>query len=401
MFEYKITATDGKARIGEFVTPHGVLKTPMFMPVGTHGAVKGLLPSELQKIGTQIVLGNTYHLYLRPGDDLIKRLGGLHSFMQWKNPILTDSGGFQVFSLGERGVAGNAKKALRSVAEEGITFRSHLDGSKHLFTPEVSIGIQQNLGSDIMMAFDQPVYGMSDLVSAGEAMERSMRWLIRSKSEWMLGNTSTQALYGIVQGGTHTQLHRKSAELVAAEDLPGNAIGGLSVGEGKDEMWRAVESINEILPEKKPRYFMGLGEPRDLVDAVLRGIDMFDCVSPTRLARHGAVWMPVGDESTIKCFWEGNTEAWLSSGKHLMFERWNMHNSRFKEDPRSLSTATTLSRATLRHYVIENEIIGFRALSLHNISILNMLVSHMVIAISLGRLRMLSDQILSSNVKIE
>ena len=393
MFEYTITATDGNARTGEFVTPHGTLTTPMFMPVGTHGAVKGLLPSELDEIGTQIVLGNTYHLYLRPGDQLIQRLGGLHEFMQWKHPILTDSGGFQVFSLGERGMAGNAKKALRSVAEEGITFRSHLDGSKHLFTPEISIGVQQNLGSDIMMAFDQPVYGMSEEASANEAMERSMRWLIRSKAAWQTGNVEKQALFGIVQGGTYTQLHRRSAELVATENLPGNAIGGLSVGEGKDEMWRAVESINQILPVSKPRYFMGLGEPRDLVDAVLRGVDMFDCVSPTRLARHGAVWMPVGDEVAVQTFWDGDTEGWLRSGKCLHFERWNMHNARFREDSMKLGPINSLSRATLRHYVIENEIVGLRVLSVHNILILHTIVNHLKNATQIREISKLSKLI--------
>ena len=386
MFEYKITATDGKARTGEFVTPHGILKTPMFMPVGTHGAVKGLLPSELEEIGTQIVLGNTYHLYLRPGDGLIKRLGGLHEFMQWKRPILTDSGGFQVFSLGERGMAGNAKKALRSVAEEGITFRSHLDGSKHLFTPEISIGVQQNLGSDIMMAFDQPVYGMSDKMAATEAMERSMRWLIRSKAAWQIGDTETQTLFGIVQGGTHTDLHRRSAELVAAEELSGNAIGGLSVGEGKEEMWRAVESINEILPEQKPRYFMGLGEPRDLVDAVLRGVDMFDCVSPTRLARHGAVWMPVGNDQAIRAFWEGDTKSLINQNIQLRFKRWNLHNASFRDDKRKLSSESSFSFSTIRHYIVNNEMLGFRLLSMHNIRILQVIVEHACTAINLGNL---------------
>ena len=394
MFEYKIISTDGKARTGEFVTPHGILKTPMFMPVGTHGAVKGLLPRELEDIGTQLILGNTYHLYLRPGDALIHRLGGLHSFMQWTRPILTDSGGFQVFSLGERGMAGNTKKALRSVAEEGITFRSHLDGSRHLFTPEVSIGIQQNLGSDIMMAFDQPVYGMSDDTSAGAAMERSMRWLVRSKTAWQSGNTSAQALFGIVQGGTHTALHRRSAEFVAAEELPGNAIGGLSVGEGKDEMWSSVESINELLPINKPRYFMGLGEPRDLVDAVLRGVDMFDCVSPTRLARHGAIWMPVGPNVAIDAFWNQDTDGWLRSGLPLRFERWNLHSAKFRENPAGLRPGSGYSLATLRHYVIENEIVAVRVLSLHNVEILHRIVQHAVAAIQKQSIRKIRDLIL-------
>ena len=392
MFEFSITATDGSARVGTFSTPHGVVNTPMFMPVGTHGAVKGLLPDELEVIGSQTILANTYHMYLRPGEQLVERLGGLHQFMGWQHPILTDSGGFQVFSLGERGMAGNAKQALRQVSEEGITFSSHLDGSKHLFTPEKSIEVQQALGADIIMAFDQPVYGMSDEMLAREAMERSVRWLVRSRQQWKVGRTD-QALFGIVQGGTYRTLHRKSAEAVAVLDLPGNAIGGLSVGEGKSEMWSAVESINEILPADKPRYFMGLGEPRDLVDAVLRGVDMFDCVSPTRLARHGAVWMPIGDEAAVQAFWEGDTEGWLMNGAILNFERWNLKSTKFRDDPRPLRKGDIFSRAVLRHYVIENEMVGFRCLSMHNLIILHLIVTHLCKAIATQSVQSFSEAI--------
>ena len=376
MFEFNITATDGSARAGTFSTPHGVVTTPMFMPVGTHGVVKGLLPNDLEAIGSQTILANTYHMYLRPGEQLVEQLGGLHQFMGWQHPILTDSGGFQVFSLGERGMAGNAKQALRQVSEEGITFSSHLDGSKHLFTPEKSIEVQQALGADIIMAFDQPVYGMSDEMLAREAMERSVRWLVRSRQQWKVGRTD-QALFGIVQGGTYRTLHRKSAEAVAVLDLPGNAIGGLSVGEGKAGMWAAVESINEILPSQKPRYFMGLGEPRDLVDAVLRGVDMFDCVSPTRLARHGAVWMPVGKDEAIQAFWERDTKGWLQNGSPLTFERWNLKSAKFRDDPRLLREGDIFSRAALRHYVVENEMVGFRCLSMHNVLVLHQIVRHL------------------------
>jgi len=388
MFEFKVTAQDGKARVGEFTTPHGTITAPMFMPVGTHGAVKGVSADELKDVGSQIILANTYHMYLRPGDELVRDLGGLHNFMGYDGPILTDSGGFQVFSLGERGMAGNEKQALRQVSEEGITFKSHLDGSKHLFTPEKSIQVQQNLEADIIMAFDQPVYGMSTEEKAGEAMERSMRWLKRSKEAW---TREGQALFGIVQGGTYTDLHRKSAEAVVAEDLPGNAIGGLSVGEGKEEMWAAVESINQILPENKPRYFMGLGEPYDLVEATLRGVDMYDCVSPTRLARHGALWQPVGEDEVVEAFWNGDTATLVRLGKSLSFDRWNINNNQYKHDPQPLRAGVdgvrALSRATLHHYIKENEMLGYRVLSMHNIELLHKVTEHLRNAIFAGNLQ--------------
>ncbi|MEI6477966.1 MAG: tRNA guanosine(34) transglycosylase Tgt [bacterium] len=394
MFEFTVTATDGEARTGQLTTPHGVVNTPVFMPVGTHGAVKSVSPAELSQVGSQVILANTYHMYLRPGDGLVKEVGGLHQFMQWDGPILTDSGGFQVFSLGERGMAGTEKTALRSVAEEGITFHSHLDGSKHLFTPEKSIDIQRNLGADIIMAFDQPVYGLSDPLAAKEAMERSMRWLERSAEEWKKSEPGKQALFGIVQGGIHTDLHRTSAEAVAALDLPGNAIGGLSVGEGKAEMWQAVESINSLLPLEKPRYFMGLGEPTDLVEATLRGVDMYDCVSPSRLARHGAVWIPVGDEGTVRAFWEGDTDTLLQG--NLAFERWNLNNARFAADPNPLvgfgplpKDLVGFTRASLHHYIKEHEMLGYRILTLHNVAVLSLVTSHLANAIRCGKTSLL------------
>lgn len=397
MFEYSVEAQDGQARIGHLNTPHGVIETPVFMPVGTHGAVKSASPFELEQIGSQIVLGNTYHLYLRPGDGLIAETGGLHPFMNWQKPILTDSGGFQVFSLGERGMAGNEKKALRQVTEDGVSFKSHLDGSKHMLSPEKSIQIQQNLGSDIMMAFDQPVYGMAGEAQAREAMQRSKRWLVRSKEQWQRGNQENQALFGIVQGGIHQELHRESAEFVVSQDLPGNAIGGLSVGEGKEEMWRAVESIVSLLPSEKPRYFMGLGDPYDLIEATIRGVDMYDCVAPSRLARHGNIWMPVGEEGAVRAFWLGNTDSWLNSGQILRFERWNLNNALYKGDSRPLVAESILpeglngfSRASLHHYLKENEMLGYRILTLHNIAVLHLVVRHMKSLIrqgSLGRSR--------------
>lgn len=385
MFEFKVTASDGAARVGEFSTPHGVVETPCFMPVGTHGAVKMVSASELVEVGSQVVLANTYHLYLRPGEQLVEKLGGLHRFTGWQGTMLTDSGGFQVFSLGERGMSGGAKQALRMVAEEGVTFQSHLDGSRHLLTPEKSVEIQQALGADIIMAFDQPVYGLTGEVAAGEAMRRSQRWLERSKARWQAGR-SDQALFGIVQGGTHTALHRESAEHLVAQDLPGNAIGGLSVGEGKPEMWAAVESINEILPAAKPRYFMGLGHPLDLVEASLRGIDLYDCVAPSRLGRHGAVWVPVGEGRAMEAFWAGDTEAWLRTGEALHFERWNLGNARFADDTEPLRAGSPdgLSRGTLHHFVKEGEALGFRIFTLHNIRLLHLVTEHLRKAIRMG-----------------
>lgn len=394
---FKVTAQDKNARTAELTTPHGVIKTPVFMPVGTHGAVKGVSPTELQQIGSQIILGNTYHLYLRPGDERIRDLGGLHQFTQWNGPMLTDSGGFQVFSLGERGMQGNERRALRTVSEEGITFQSHLDGSSHLFTPERSIEIQQNLGADIIMAFDQPVYGLSAEEEAEEAMQRTHRWLERSREQWQKGDTAKQALFGIVQGGIHQRLHSESAAFVASLNLPGNAIGGLSVGEGKLAMWEATASIASQLPGDKPRYFMGLGEPLDLIEAALRGVDMYDCVAPSRLARHGAIWQLTGVEAAQAAFWAGDTATLLQSG--LTLERWNLNTSAFQGDsaplvpvPTTLPTdLQSFSRATLHHYLKGREMLGYRILTLHNIAMLHQITVHIQRAIEMGQLEALKN----------
>jgi len=395
MFEYSVTATDGLARAGELQTPHGVIRTPVFMPVGTHGAVKSVSPEELREVGSQIILANTYHMHLRPGDERVRDLGGLHEFMGWDGPILTDSGGFQAFSLGERGISGSQKQALRSVSENGVTFKSHLDGSAHLFTPEKSIEVQQNLGADIIMAFDQPVYGMSDEASSREAMERSMRWLDRSAEQWRRGDTEKQALFGIVQGGVYKELHTRSAEHVASLDLLGNAIGGLAIGQGREEIWEATESIAGLLPVDKPRYFMGLGDdPRDLIEATARGVDMYDCVSPARLARHGVVWQPAGEEAAVHAFWSGDTDALLAGGG-VRFERWNLNNAAYRDDRRPLVEGAAgfraLSCATLNHYLKENEMLGYRVLTMHNIELLHTLTRHMRASIEAGRFAELRD----------
>lgn len=392
MFEYKILAQSGQARVGEFSTPHGTVTTPMFMPVGTHGAVKAVSPAELQQVGSQMILANTYHLYLRPGEEIVAGAGGLHGFMGYDRPILTDSGGFQVFSLGERGIDGTNKTPLRQVTEEGTHFSSHLDGSKHLLTPEKSIQIQQSLAADVIMAFDQPVYGLTAESEAREAMERSMRWLDRSKTAWQAGR-SDQALFGIVQGGLHQKLHTESAQKVVAADLPGNAIGGLAIGGTKEQTWAATGSICALLPPEKPRYFMGLGEPLDLIEAVSLGVDMFDCVIPSRLARHGVIWEVLG--SGAQAFWEGQTEKIL--GTELQVAQTTLLNSAFKSDYLPLNTFQSrlpidlqpFSRATLHHYLKTNEMLGYRITTLHNLAFLHILTEHLRTAIQINELNKL------------
>jgi len=269
------------ARIGKLHTPHGEIETPVFMPVGTQATVKAMTPFELKQIGAQIILSNTYHLYMRPGHDLVKAAGGLHSFMGWDKPILTDSGGFQVFSLSE----------LRNIKEEGVFFRSHLDGSKHLITPEKAIEIQNALGADIIMAFDECSPYPCDYQQALEAVKRTTRWAKRCKD---FHRREDQALFGIIQGNTYSDLRIQSAKEITALDFPGYAIGGLSVGEPKALMYEMLDITVPVLPPDKPRYLMGVGSPDCLVEGVIRGIDMFDCVLPTRIARNGTVMTSQG-----------------------------------------------------------------------------------------------------------
>ena len=264
-----------KARRGRVNTPHGPIETPVFMPVGTAGTVKAMKPEEVRDMGAQIILGNTYHLYLRPGHEVVKAAGGLHKFMNWERAILTDSGGFQVFSLG----------AMRKISEEGVEFRSHIDGSKHMLSPEKSMEIQNALGSDIMMAFDECAPYPADRNYVKNSLERTTRWLKRCKEYHK--NTEQQSLFGIMQGGMYKDLRKQSAEEIVELDLPGYAIGGLSVGEPKEIMYEVMDDCVDYLPADKPRYLMGVGSPDCLFEGVERGIDMFDCVLPTRIARHG------------------------------------------------------------------------------------------------------------------
>lgn len=332
-FAFDLIARQGRARAGVFHTPHGDLQTPVFAPVGTQATVKAVVPAQLQEMGASLVLSNTYHLYLRPGDELVAEMGGLHNFMNWQQPMLTDSGGFQVFSLAE----------TRKIDEEGVTFKSHIDGSMHRLTPEKSIAVQQNLGADIIMAFDEcaPPY---DRAYSESALRRTHAWAERC----LQAKTRTdQALFGIVQGGIFPDLRQHSAEVIASLGFPGHAIGGLSVGESKEEMNAMLEVVDPILPENKPRYLMGVGAPEDLVNGVLRGIDIFDCVLPTRLARHNAAMTRT--------------------------TRLNLVNAAYTRDHRPIDetcacyTCQHYTRAYLRHLIVAKEMLSATLLSIHNL----------------------------------
>ena len=334
---YELVKKDERtgARAGIIHTPHGSFPTPIFMPVGTQASVKGVSPDELRDLGAGIILSNTYHLFLRPGMDLIREAGGLHKFMHWDRAILTDSGGFQVFSLGD----------LRKITEEGVTFRSHIDGSKKFLSPEVSMEVQMALGSDIVMAFDECVPYPADYDYAKKSTERTIRWLKRCKEAMTAPN---QGLFGIVQGGMYKELREWSARETTAMDLPGYAVGGLSVGEPKELMYEMLEYSTSLLPQDKPRYLMGVGTPDCLVEGVQRGIDMFDCVYPTRVARNG-----------MAMTWTGRLvmkNAQFTHDHHVLEEGCGCYACR-----------NGYPRAYIRHLVRANEIFGLRLLSLHNL----------------------------------
>ncbi len=332
-FDYKIVKTDGKARVGSFSTPHGEIATPVFAPVGTQATVKSITPAQLDEIGAILVLANTYHLYLRPGENLIAEMGGLHNFMNWHRPILTDSGGFQVFSL----------SGTRKVDEDGVNFKSHIDGSMHRLTPEKSIQIQEALGADIIMAFDECAEPHQREYSE-VAMLRTHRWLDRCMGA---KKRPDQALFGIVQGGIFPDLRKQSAEFISSRDLPGIAIGGLSVGESKVDMHAMIEAVNEILPQEKPRYLMGVGSPEDLINAIWRGVDIFDCVLPTRLARHHAAFTPTGRINLV------NTSN--TSEKSPIDETCGCY------------TCRNFSRAYIRHLILAKEMLAATLVSIHNL----------------------------------
>ncbi len=345
MFEFNIktASKECNARTGRFLTPHGAIETPVFMPVGTKATVKSLDIKDLESLNTQIILANTYHLAMRPGSELVAKMGGLHQWMNWPHPILTDSGGFQVFSLGAEG-AGTIKP---KITEEGVEFRSHLDGSKHFFSPEEAIRIQENLGADIIMAFDECAPAGVDEAYAKQSMQRTHHWVERCLKA---KKREDQALFPIVQGSRFARLREESAKFMAELNTPGIAIGGVSVGEDFEQKFYAIDCAIPHLPKEKPRYLMGVGTPDDILEAVERGIDMFDCVLATRLARHSA-------------FWD-------FEGRH------DISNEKYREDESPLCpeipcyASRDFSKSYLRHLMIENELLGIRLLTLHNIAFL-------------------------------
>jgi len=393
-FEVKLEDGSGRARAGRFATPHGIVQTPAFMAVGTLASVKSLDPDDLRAMGAEMILANAYHLHLRPGDELVRALGGLHRFMAWDGPILTDSGGFQVFSLA----------TLRSVDEDGVEFRSHLDGSRRRFTPESVMRIERNLGADVIMQFDHVIPGQSDEATARDASERSLRWLVRCRDEFeRIGSEGVasggpppnnnvtarfvdsiieapppspfpppQALFPIVQGGIHEHLRREAASTIRdLHDWLGFGIGGLSVGEAKPDMYRILDVLDDALPRTHPRYLMGVGFPEDLVEGVRRGVDLFDCVAPTRMGRNGT--------------------AFTSDG------RLNIKRAEFKDDARPIeqdcdcAACKRFSRAYIRHLFLADEILGLRLLSLHNVHFLVSLMRRAREAILRGELASWSD----------
>lgn len=349
-FEIKKSSSEGLSRTGIFKTPHGEIQTPTFMPVGTKATVKTLSKEDLLEIDAEIILANTYHLYMRPGNDIIKKMGGLHKWMNWDKPILTDSGGFQVFSLG--------KLLGVKIDENGVEFKSHLDGSKHYLTPEKAIQIQHDLGADIIMAFDECAAADSSKEYFIKAMTRTHNWAERCKKEHEKLNAiqeHKQALFPIVQGGVFQDLRIESAKFIDQLDMPGNAIGGLSVGESRDTMHEMLECTVPHLSRKKPVYLMGVGTPANILEAVDRGVDMFDCVHPTRMARHGSFWTLDG--------------------------RFAIKNEKFKTDELPLDpecnckSCQNHSRSYIRHLIFEKEILGLRLISVHNLHFLLNLMS--------------------------
>ena len=363
-FSFQIEAADGPARASKFTTPHGTVPLPVFLPVATQATVKSLTPDDLTAMGAPMLLSNAYHLYLRPGVDVVQQMGGLHQFMGWNSPILTDSGGFQAFSMGN----------LTKVRDDGILFRSHIDGSEHRITPEDAVSIQEGLGPDVAMCFDQCiVYGASE-TEVEEAMQRTHRWATRCRAAQSAHHRQT--LFGIVQGGVFPHLRRASAEYIASLDFGGYAIGGLAVGESKAQMYEVTAQVTGLLPEDKPRYLMGVGSPEDLVEAVGRGVDIFDCVLPTRTARNGGLFTSHG--------------------------RIDINNSRYRTDSNPVEagcdcyTCTRFTAAYLRHLFKSRELLGLRLASIHNLRFIIRLMENLRDAIRAGRYEALRQNFLES-----
>ena len=364
---FRVTGMCGSARTGILTTPHGEVFTPAFMPVATQGSVKALTPEEVEAVGAQMILANAYHIYLRPGVDVVRELGGLHAFTGWTGPILTDSGGFQAFSLG----------SLRRINDEGIIFRSHIDGSEHNFTPEAAIRHQEALGADVIMCLDQCIAHGESLDSVRLAMERTHRWAMRCKEVHCESPSGDrQAIFGIVQGGVFHDLRAESAGYISSLDFDGYAVGGLAVGEAKAPMYDVTEQVGLLLPPDKPRYLMGVGSPEDLVESVARGMDLFDCALPTRVARNGALFTNTG--------------------------RVDITNRRYKEAPGPLQegcdcyACRNFSAAYLHHLFKSREILGLRLASIHNLRFVLRLMANMRAAITGGSFNSFSSGFLES-----
>ncbi len=354
-FEVEARDPHGHARLGRLTLPHGEVETPIFMPVGTQASVKACSQEDLEAVGAQIILGNAYHLYLRPGTETLEAAGGIHHFMHWNRPVLTDSGGFQVFSLAD----------LNKVTPEGVTFQSHLDGSRHVFTPEKAIDVQISIGADIIMCFDECTTYPVTREKAEESMQMTLRWADACKRRWEERHAAHQALFGIVQGSVFLDLRTECAEALSAMDFPGYAIGGVSVGESKEEMVSVVEATAPLLPENKPRYLMGVGPPEDILEAIERGVDMFDCVMPTRNARNGGLFTSQG--------------------------RLNIKNAQYARDFRPIDpectcpVCQTYTRAYLAHLYRAGEILALRLNTLHNLFFMLQLTARARDAIRGGR----------------
>lgn len=399
MFSFDILATENNARVGKLVTPHGTIQTPSFVPVGTLATVKALSAEDLCKLGSQVIITNAFHLHLRPGEDLIEKMGGLHRFMSWEGPLMTDSGGFQIFSLGsgkEHGVgkiapifpqekdrsigpcSSKKEKPLVRVDEEGVEFISYLIGSRHRATPEQVIEIERKLGADIILVLDECTSPLHDYSYTKEAMERTHRWGIRAFAEFKRMSETRQALFGIIQGGAYRDLREKSAKFIAEQDFDGYAIGG-SLGRSKEEMNQVLEWTMPFLPQDRPRHLLGIGEIDDIFEIVGRGIDLFDCVLPTRMARTGTVLTKETDRFRI-----------------------HIRNARFKDDPLPIEEECTCysccnySRAYLRHLFMTRDLLGVRLATIHNVHFLESLMHQIRLAIKEGRLCALRREWLST-----
>ena len=359
-YEHIHTCKQSGARLGRVHTPHGTFDTPAFMPVGTQATIKGMAPEEVESMGARMILSNTYHLWMRPGNEIVRKAGGLHKFMNWKHSILTDSGGFQVFSLARP----------KDIKEEGVHFKSHIDGSKHLLTPELSMQIQNDLGADIIMAFDECCAWPSEHKYAKQSLERTTRWLERCVEAHK--RTEDQALFGIIQGSCYADLRRQSAKEITSFDLPGYAIGGLSVGEPAELMYEMLEETVPLMPEDKPRYLMGVGTPDYLIEGAIRGIDMFDCVLPTRIGRNGTVL--------------------TRDGRLIVRDKNSAEDFRPIEEDCDCYACKNYSRAYIRHLLKAGEMFGLRLCSWHNIHFLLHVMEDVRTAIAEDRLLDFRDE---------